>query len=667
MSSAGGGVEFGDVVVDELEPERPKPRPGVSVVAFGGLASLAAGAVHAAAAGIHAEHRQLAQIFIVTAVLQIGVGVWALVRSTRSAALGVVVINALAVGGWLVTRMIGISWIDGLEVREAPQFADTACATLGLVAIVAAFAGALLPADRQRTVRLIAPALLLGAFTVWTMMAASTHVHSHDEADHGTEAAGAAHDHGDEVATEVAGVASGASGAVDESLPHAHDTAAGAATQGAATDGHDDGHGHGTAAEPVALAWPRTWDPSQPIDVSGVEGVSIEQELRAITLIEDTLRELPKYADTAAAIAAGYTSIGDAGTGSEHYMRGDLINDDALLDPTAPESLVYAVNGEQRTLAGAMYIASPRPADDPTLTEWAGPLMTWHKHDNLCWATGADGKATVVGVIDANGNCLNGVRAGGESPMVHVWITPHPCGVFAALEGVGAGTAAVSEDQRVDMCDEGHDDHGAATAITSKPYDPTMPIDLSGTPGVTPQQQAAAENLIATTVVRLPMWSDHRVAEAYGFRSIGDGGTGHEHFVQWDWIDDDVIFDPGRPESLVYEPQPDGSKKLVAAMYMLSTDIALEDAPDIGGALMQWHIHDNLCYTNDPEQPRVVGLTSPDGSCPNGLVKHEPAPMIHVWITPHKCGPFASLEGAGAGQIVAGEKRLCDHQHGSGS
>ena len=667
MSSGGGGVEFGDVVVDEREPERPKPRPGVSVIAFGGLASLGAGAVHAAAAGIHAEHRQLAQIFIVTGVLQIVVGVWALVRPTRSAALGLVAINALAVGGWLVTRMIGISWIDGLEVREAPQFADTACATLGLVAIVAAFAGALLPADRQRTVRLIAPALLLGAFTVWTMMAASTHVHSHDEADHGTEAAGAAHDHSDKVATDVAGVASGASGAVDESLPHAHDTAAGAATPGAATDGHDDGHGHGTAAEPVALAWPRTWDPSQPIDVSGVEGVSIEQELRAITLIEDTLRELPKYADTAAAIAAGYTSIGDASTGSEHYMKGDLINDDALLDPTAPESLVYAVNGDQRTLAGAMYIASPRPADDPTLTEWAGPLMTWHKHDNLCWATGADGKATVVGVIDANGNCTNGVRAGGESPMVHVWITPHPCGVFAALEGIGAGTAAVSEDQRVDMCAEGHDDHGAATAVTPKPYDPTMPIDLSGTPGVTPQQQAAAENLIATTLVRLPMWSDHKVAEAYGFRSIGDGGTGHEHFVQWDWIDDDVIFDPGRPESLVYEPQPDGSKKLVAAMYMLSTDIDLEDAPDIGGALMQWHIHDNLCYTNDPEQPRVAGLTNPDGSCPNGLVKHEPAPMIHVWITPHKCGPFASLEGAGAGQIVAGEKRLCDHQHGSGS
>jgi hypothetical protein len=40
--------------------------------------------------------------------------------------------------------------------------------------------------------------------------------------------------------------------------------------------------------------------------------------------------------------------------------------------------------------------------------------------------------------------------------------------------------------------------------------------------------------------------------------------------------------------------------------------------------------------------------------------------MIHVWITPHKCGPFAALEGVGAGQVVPGEEHLCDHAHGTG-
>jgi hypothetical protein len=572
------------------------------------------------------------------------------------------VANALVVTGWAATRLVEISWIDGLQVRESPQFADTACAALGLVAVVAAGVGAVQRVDDSRRMGLIAPAVLLGALTVWTMMATGTHSHSSADAAHGTDAAGAGHGHGDDGGLDAASVAE-ASGVVEPTISH-HDDAA---TVGTSTDGH----GHANDAEGLAMVWPRPWDPSRPIDVSGVEGVSRLQERRAVELIEATLRELPKYADPAAAVAVGYTSIGDAGTGTEHYIKADLIDDDVLLDPTAPESLVYAVDGDRRTLAGAMYIASPRPADDPTLTQWAGPLMTWHKHDNLCWAIGDDGEAEVVGVIDGNGNCANGVRAGGESPMVHVWIQPHPCGVFAALEGIGAGTAAVSAEQRVDMCSADHDHGASATARTAssqvpRPYDPTMPIDLSGTPGVTPRQQAAAENLIATTVVRLPKWSDHEVAEAFGFRSIGDGGTGHEHFIQWDWIDDDVILDPDRPESLVFEPQLDGSKKLVAAMYMLPTSVALEDVPDIGGDLMQWHIHDDLCYTNDPEAPKVVGLTNPDGTCPAGLVKHTPAPMIHVWITPHRCGPFAALDGVGAGQIAAGETRLCDHRHGSG-
>jgi hypothetical protein len=617
--------------------------------------------VHAAAAGIHAEHRQLAQIFIVVAVLQMGTGLWALTRATRGAAWSVVVVNAIAVTGWLATRMFGIGWIDGLEVREAPQFADTACAALGLVAIVAANAGVFLPAQRQHRAALKAPAVVLGVVAVSAMLVAGTHVHSHDESDHGADAAGG-HSHDAEVAGGEAGVV-GASGAADESAPHGHGADATGATPGSAADGHDH-------SAPAALAWPRPWDPTEPIDVSGVEGVSVEQELRAVRLIEDTLRELPKFADPSAAIAAGYSSIGDAGTGTEHYIKSDLVDDDVLLDPTAPESLVYAVDGDKRTLAGAMYIASPRPADDPTLTEWAGPLMTWHKHDNLCWALGDDGVARVVGVIDANGTCARGVRAGGESPMVHVWITPHPCGVFAALEGIGAGTAAVTEDERVDMCTAAHDHGGQsgseATTAAPKPYDPTLPIDLSGTPGVTPQQQAAAENLIATTLIQLPQWSDHKVAEAFGFKSIGDANTGHEHFIQWDWINDDVILDPDQPESLVYEPQPDGSKKLVSAMYMLPDDVALSDVPDIGGALMQWHVHDDLCFTNDPAQPRVAGQTNAAGGCSNGLVKFAPSPMIHVWITPHRCGPFAALEGVGAGQIAAGQERLCDHQHGSG-
>ncbi len=158
--------------------------------------------------------------------------------------------------------------------------------------------------------------------------------------------------------------------------------------------------------------------------------------------------------------------------------------------------------------------------------------------------------------------------------MVHVWITPHPCGVFAALEGVAAGQAAVPDAQRVDLCNQPHT-HPVA-AVPTKPFDPTQPIDLSGVDGVTPEQQAAAENLVALNVVRLPQWSDYKVAEAAGFHSIGDGSTGFEHFIKWDSINDDVALDPDHPESLVYQPQPDGSKKLVSAMYFLPDTVSLK-------------------------------------------------------------------------------------------
>ena len=632
--------------------------PGLAAAS---VASLGAGAVHAAAIGIHAEHPQLARIFVAFAVAQMGLGLVGLLRPHRLVALAMAAVNLVAVGGWLATRIGGVTWIDGLEMAEAPQFADSAGALMGTVAAGTALAAVLVGWQSGRPVRLLMPGLAAIVLTIPAMVSGGTHVHQHDEA-----AAGAAHAHDESATGAVAGgpnAPAGSTGvaadATDSTVHDHHDTT---------TDTTTDTTAAGAAP---ALAWPRPWDPSEPIDLSGVDGVSPDQEARALALVEASLRELPKYDDVEAAKAAGYTSIGDAGTGSEHYIRYDYVQDDVLLDATKPESLVYTVQGDDRILAGAMYIASARSTDDPTLTDWAGPLMQWHNHGDLCWDRNAQGVAAVVGVVDANGVCARGVNTGGANPMVHVWVTPHPCGVFAALEGVGAGQAAVPEEQRRDMCRD-HDDHGAATGHTDhaaaaepKPYDPSQPIDLGGVDGVTPQQQAAAENLVAVTLVRLPQWSDPKVAEAAGFHSIGDAGTGHEHYINWDWIDDDVVLDPDAPEALVYEPRPDGSKKLVSAMYMLPSTLALDEVPDIGGALMQWHIHDDLCFTTGAA-PRVAGVTNSEGGCRAGLQKFRPAPMIHVWITPHRCGPFAALEGVGAGQIVDGEERLCDHAHGSG-
>jgi hypothetical protein len=233
--------------------------------------------------------------------------------------------------------------------------------------------------------------------------------------------------------------------------------------------------------------------------------------------------------------------------------------------------------------------------------------------------------------------------------------TPLVWGSVVVLGAAGAvGTSATS----------GHV-HTAAghTHVAAHPYDPALPVDLSGTPGVTPQQQAAAEQLVVLTIARLPQWADQKVALAHGFHSIGDGFTGIEHLVNQAFMHDSTVLDPDRPESLVYDTKG-ATPRLVAAMYMVAPGTPLTAVPDVGGALVQWHVHDNLCYS---PQGRVMGITDATGACPAGLVKPAPTPMVHVWITPHRCGPFAALEGIGGGTIAPGQTRLCDHLHGAAS
>jgi len=213
-----------------------------------------------------------------------------------------------------------------------------------------------------------------------------------------------------------------------------------------------------TTAQALAAAsgWPRPYDPANPIDFSGIGGVTAEQAARATTLIQSAQRDLPKYAKTSTATADGYVSIGDGLTGFEHFIKYSLLSDGRVLDTAAPESLVYEVKGGVKTLVSAMFIANPgTPLTDTTLVNYAGGLMQWHVHTNLCWIT-VNGVPKVVGVTNAAGACVIGTLQTGGAPMVHVWIAPHVCGPFAALEGNGAGVADASDAERVDLCNKAH-------------------------------------------------------------------------------------------------------------------------------------------------------------------------------------------------------------------
>lgn len=357
-------------------------------IGFAAMASIGAGVMHATAVSMHAEHPGLARIFVVLSLLQVGWGLLALQRRGALLLAAGLAVNLTAFGGWLVTRLTGISWISGLEFSESPSVADTVCAALGLLAGAICAAGLVVGRVPSRG-GLTAPSLLVAAAVFPGMWLGASHVHSHD---------------------------------------------------------------HG------AVNWPRPFDPSVPADLSGVPGVSAEQEQRAADLIVDTARDLPRWATVDAAVADGYRSIGDEETGYEHFVNTSLLRDGKFLDSSAPESLVYRVEGTKRTLVSAMYMAPPLMSmEDPMLTDFAGPLMQWHVHDDLCWGVGPGFTPIVVGVTGDDGKCPPGsLNVGIDVAMVHVWVSPHQCGPFAAVEGIAAGTAAVDDAERVDLCDHSH-------------------------------------------------------------------------------------------------------------------------------------------------------------------------------------------------------------------
>ncbi len=213
------------------------------------------------------------------------------------------------------------------------------------------------------------------------------------------------------------------------------------------------GHGH----DDHAATWPRPFDPPEPIDLSGVAGVSDAQRHRAEALVRRIVDILPTFADVTTIPARGFVSVGDTASGFEHFVNLDYLFDDAFLDPHAPESLVYLVDGDRRTLVSAMYVADPVPLDDAELVGFAGPLMQWHTHPELtlCVADGPNG-ATLTGFGQSDGQCPPGSISAARFPMVHVWIGPHECGPFASLEGQAAGQAAVATADRVDRCPPDH-------------------------------------------------------------------------------------------------------------------------------------------------------------------------------------------------------------------
>jgi hypothetical protein len=377
--------------------------PDRNLLLLAGAASASAGLVHAAAAGGHAGVEGLALIFSATAAAQLAAGALAALRPTRWAAAAVIGLNVAALAAWLLSRTVGLPLLPGETGVQPVGLQDLAGALLALVAAGLA-AGALVPARSRRRRPLAGPvvaaacvALLVAALPA---MAAE---HDHGDAtghDHGDATD---HDHGDDHGDEPAAAAT------EHDADHQADRGSTVGTSNAAAAG---GHHHG--AVPARLDHAPT----------------PEQLVAAHELVDRTTADISRYAETAAATAAGYRTSGDQRSGFEHFVSTAYLRDAAILDPERPESLVYRVEPDGgRTLVSAMYVM-PRGSTMDDVPDIAGNLTVWHSHDNLCFDVG-NGRLSPPA---RGGGCSPGTQPGNNAPMLHVWVKPNPCGPFAGTD-----------------------------------------------------------------------------------------------------------------------------------------------------------------------------------------------------------------------------------------
>jgi len=177
-------TESPDLVAEHVDERAQRP------TTIAAIAGIGAGAIHAAAIGVHADHPLLANAFVVLAVAQLGGGIALLTHPGRALAKATIVVNAAAVVGWVVSRLVGVWFIAGLEVAEPPEFADTVCALLGALAAVGAALAVQVdtrlgptrtwrPDISARDIALPAIAVLVLALPAMSL--AATHAHAHDD------------------------------------------------------------------------------------------------------------------------------------------------------------------------------------------------------------------------------------------------------------------------------------------------------------------------------------------------------------------------------------------------------------------------------------------------------------------------------------------------------
>ena len=390
-------------------PPSPDPGSGDSAARRTGLltslacVSVAAAVIHFAVAGEHYQEYWVFGVFmLVVAWLQLAWAVVAVVRPSRPLLWGGTILNAGVVAIYIVTRTVGDVIGPTPHDVEPFGFGDGLCTVLEAVIVVGCVW--LLATEAERPVGggvrtpivPIVPAVVAAVLAVLLSVALV--------------------DGGSEMVMSAAPVMGGSGTPAPVAM---------AGMGGGTSDIHL------TTTSPAgAITMP---DPDMQM-AAGMKMASSstctatptgQQQQAAVSLVNLSWTDAQKYRSLAVAKAAGYQAVTPTGQAVVHYInRANYlasVTGGQVIDPAAPQSLVYANTPHGAVLVAAMFITSPGgPTPQP-----GGCLTQWHIHTNLCFARGQG----VVG--EADPACPTGSTNRVTPAMLHVWFVPIPGGPTA--------------------------------------------------------------------------------------------------------------------------------------------------------------------------------------------------------------------------------------------
>ena len=177
---------------------------------------------------------------------------------------------------------------------------------------------------------------------------------------------------------------------------------------------------------------------------------------------------------------------------------------------------------------------------------------------------------------------------------------------------------------------------------SEKPESPAMVIwevsEFAPDTEPTREQRLAADDLIARcfdAAVRNG-WLDFEKALRDGYIGLFQD---RRHYANWEFIADDAVLDPDRPEFLMYYATPEGMQLIG---FMFYTDELLAHGPQIGGPLTVWHYHRWREPTCLRDNLLPIGRALESGRCLTGELGSRSPEMLHVWLVDRSEGPFAS-------------------------